>query len=288
MAIESTNDSNSVFNINRNAIHGHNEVFIQDVSKFDTKVMVGRDPYTRLYSAFIDKYFLLGKLGRLLKKAVDAGPYIKDGNTCGYNVTFNQFLDDVMKTALSGGELDEHIVPVSDLCDVCRIKYDMLSRQETLNRDTLYLLRKVNLTATKQTAIQEAISPKGIKHTIHSLIAAHLSDYATYREDCPSRVLHMEKVWTTLQIQGYVNKDVLYPKQTVENLREYKADKITSIILRGIESRPMTKEEKTQQRAMFVRHAYEEVNEESIMKIQAVFMKDFRFLNYDLTPPHKR
>ncbi|OWF49760.1 Carbohydrate sulfotransferase 14 [Mizuhopecten yessoensis] len=288
MAIESINTSRNVFNINRNTIHGHNEVTIQNVFKSDTKVMVGRDPYTRLFSAFIDKYFLLGNLGRSLRDAVGAGPYRKDGNICGYNVTFSQFLENITQRALTGAQMNEHLTPVSDLCDVCGMKYDMLIRQETLNRDTQHLLRKVNLTESTQTAIQEAISPKGIKQTIHSLIASYLTDYATYRKDCPSRVLHMEKVWATLQIQGYVNTGVPYPKQLFENIREYKSDNITSIVLHAIESRPMTKEEKIKQRATFVRRAYEVVEDETIRKVQTVFMKDFILLNYDLTPPHKR
>ncbi|XP_060073129.1 carbohydrate sulfotransferase 14-like [Ylistrum balloti] len=288
MAIESTNMSQNVFNINRNAIHGHNEINIHSVSKFDTKVLITRDPYTRLFSVFIDKYFLLGRLGRSLMKAVGAGPYQHDGNTCGYSITFNQFLDDVTETALAGEEINEHLVPVSDLCDVCGIKYDMLSRQESLNRDMLYLLDKVNLTETKRAAIKTATSPKGIKQTIHSLIASYLSDYTTYQKDCPSRVLHMEKVWATLQIQGHVSKDALFPKRLFENSFDFKADNITSIILRYIESYPMTDIMKKQQRAMFVRRAYENVNDETIKKIQIVFMRDFIFLGYDIEPPHRR
>ncbi|OWF49761.1 carbohydrate sulfotransferase 10-like isoform X2 [Mizuhopecten yessoensis] len=288
MAIESTNTSRNVFNINRNTIHGHNEVTIHKVVKSDTKILIGRDPYTRLFSAFIDKYFLLGNLGRSLRDAVGAGPYRKDGNICGYNVTFSQFLEDITHQVFKGFQINEHLIPVSDLCDVCGMKYDMLIRQETLNRDTQHLLRKVDLTAFKRTAIQVAVSPRGIKQTIHSLIASYLTDYATYRKDCPSRVLHMEKVWATLQIQGYVNTGVSYPKQLFENIREYKADNITSIVLHAIESRPMTNEEKIKQRATFVRRAYEVVEDETIRKVQTVFMKDFILLNYDLTPPHKR
>lgn len=164
MAIESTNTSKNVFHINRNAIHGHKEIHIQTVPKSDTKVLVTRDPYTRLYSAFIDKYYLLGRLGRTLMKDINASSYQKGGNICGYNVSFNQFLDFVAKTALSGKELDEHLVPVSDLCDACAVKYDIVIRQETLNSDTLYLLSKTNLTIETKMAINAAVSPKGIKN----------------------------------------------------------------------------------------------------------------------------
>ena len=60
------------------------------------KVMTAHDPYSRLFSAFVDKYLLLGRLARKLAIHLKRG--FKDGRNsyCWYDFTFQEFLDYVV------------------------------------------------------------------------------------------------------------------------------------------------------------------------------------------------
>ncbi|XP_060085345.1 carbohydrate sulfotransferase 8-like [Ylistrum balloti] len=237
LAIESQRNVSETFHINKNSVHLRNEI---DVKKFrnitheSVTVMVSREPYNRLFSAFVDKYFLLGRLGRDIQKALKKQPFIMNGGICGYGVTFTEFLNYITDRALRGMELNEHFMPIAKLCDACTIKYDILSKQESLTKDTEYIVDLLKLSSKKKKDIQNNLK-KGIKNTIYSLVVSYLTDYSAYRTDCPDRLSHFEKVWKTLHIQGYVSTKAAFPKREFQKMKTFDADNITSLILKEME-----------------------------------------------------
>ncbi|XP_069131923.1 uncharacterized protein [Argopecten irradians] len=290
LAIESQQNSDKTFHINRNSVHGRNEIAVptfKNVSRNALSVMVSRDPYTRLYSAFVDKYFLLGQLGRSLQSALKKGPFRMNGGVCGYDVTFSDFLNHVTDLALKGVELNEHYMPVVKLCDPCNLHYDVYSRQESLTKDTKYVLELLKFSEAKKQDIQTSLK-RGLKNTIYSLVSSYLSDYKKYRTDCPDRVSHFEKVWKTLQVQGYVSTKNDYPRREFQKMLTFDPDVITLLIIKEIERFPLGKEEKMLQRQSAVSIAYQDVGQATIQKVQKVFKMDFLLFGYDMTPPDKR
>ncbi|XP_060077615.1 carbohydrate sulfotransferase 14-like [Ylistrum balloti] len=290
LAIESRKNASDTFHINRNSVHGRNEIDVKkfrNITRESLTLMVSREPYSRLFSAFVDKYFLLGQLGREIQKALKKQPFIMNGGICGYGVTFTDFLNYITDRALRGMELNEHFMPIVKLCDACAIKYDVLSKQESLTKDTEHILDLLKFSDEKKNDIQTSLK-KGIKNTIYSLVASYLTDYSKYRTDCPDRVSHFEKVWKTLQVQGYVSTRAAYPAGEFQKMTTFDADTITSLILREMERFPLRKEEKAVQRKSALSIAYADVGPETIAKIQKVYKMDFLLFGYNMTPPDKR
>ncbi|XP_033753292.1 carbohydrate sulfotransferase 9-like isoform X2 [Pecten maximus] len=290
LAIESQKKSDDAFHINRNSVHGRNEIGLGtfvNASRHSLSVMVSRDPFTRLFSAYVDKYFLLGQLGRRIQSALKKGPFRMNGGICGYDVSFSDFLNYVTDMALKGVDLNEHFMPVVKLCDPCKLHYDVISKQESLTKDTKHVLGLLKFSDTKKMDIQNSLK-KGLKNTVYSLVSSYLTDYKIYRSDCPDRVSHFEKVWKTLQVQGYVSTKADFPRREFQKMRLFDADAITLLILKEVERFPLSKEEKTLQRQSAVSIAYADVGPEAIAKIRKVYKMDFLLFGYDMTPPDKR
>ncbi|XP_021356430.1 uncharacterized protein LOC110452316 isoform X2 [Mizuhopecten yessoensis] len=290
LAIESKKNADDTFHTNRNSVHNRNLIGMQqfrNLTQDSLRLMVSREPYTRLFSAYVDKYFLLGALGRQIKNALKKGPFMMNGGPCGYAVSFVDFLNFVTDNALKGADLNEHFMPIVKLCDPCRMKFDIISRQETLTKDTQFVLEQLKLSDNKKTDLQNSLK-KGIKNTLYALVSSYLSDYKTYSVDCPNKVSHFEKVWKTLQVQGYVSTKVAYPKREFQKMKTFNADAITLLIIKEMERFPLGKEDKALQRRSAVSIAYADVGQETIAKIQKVYKMDFLMFGYEMTPPNLR
>ncbi|XP_061174435.1 uncharacterized protein LOC133183501 [Saccostrea echinata] len=85
-----------IFEISRSHVHAignkklSTSALIKEKQPNSVTLIVSRNPYSRLYSAYVDKFYLFG--------LVKAAREISDNNgkrrlSCGYNVTFQEFLD---------------------------------------------------------------------------------------------------------------------------------------------------------------------------------------------------
>ena len=108
---------------------------IKAVHEFATyhKIMLVRHPFTRLVSAYNDKftvqnaekdYFQQYIIRTYLNKRQKPRRY-RD-----WRVAFDEFIDAVVH-----GYMDEHWEPFQDRCNMCNIDYDSVLRLETLSRD---------------------------------------------------------------------------------------------------------------------------------------------------------
>ena len=108
---------------------------ITAVHEFATyhKIMLVRHPFTRLVSAYNDKftvqnaekdYFQQYIIRTYLNKRQKPRRY-RD-----WRVAFDEFIDAVVH-----GYMDEHWEPFQDRCNMCNIDYDSVLRLETLSRD---------------------------------------------------------------------------------------------------------------------------------------------------------
>ncbi|XP_021379333.1 uncharacterized protein LOC110466863 isoform X1 [Mizuhopecten yessoensis] len=282
-----------MFLLGRNKIHnGLHEVWdilaAEPIKQSTLTGMITRDPYSRLFSTFVDKYFLLGRLGRELATYLKRG-FREDRNKyCGYDITFQEFLDYVVFLAQSMKELNEHMVPVSQLCDVCNMKYDLICRQESLSESISEVLRLTkNVTSSRLNAIRKSINTTSPYASMHSLISSHIFDYNNHRQDCPNQLSFMRKMWKAFQVQGLVNSVIKFPEGIFARFLfvEKEAHAITSAILQVIQSNPLSKKQRQQQRLSALTIAYRNIRWQTIFNLQKVFKLDFLLFGYSNYPP---
>lgn len=289
-----TKETSKMFHTSRNAIHGKTEVpfngipaIMQGTTPRPFVIMASRDPYHRLYSVFIDKYYLLGLLGRSITKALNRKLNRINDGYCGYNITFQDYLDYVVGQAFSGALMNEHYAPVSELCDVCHTQYDIVCSQETLMTDTKFLLNKLRIDSSKRKSILNDLNKNGIRDLIYSLVKSYAGDYKTYYPDCPNPVLLFARTWNTLKYQGYILSTTPFPEETFKSFKYHteEAENITTIIMDVMATENMTPAMRVEQRRKAMAQAYQEIKQYTLLSIQEVYHRDFELFGYSKEPP---
>ncbi|XP_069105365.1 carbohydrate sulfotransferase 9-like [Argopecten irradians] len=257
--------------------------------------IVSRDPYTRLFSAYIDKVFLLGKLNKKFGLALQSRLYQTQEEPCGYAISFQGFLDQVVAMA-ERDEFDEHWLPVSEGCDPCRFGYDFVCNTETLDSDMYYILDRINLTDNKIVEIKNSISTeRENKNEVMSLIRTTMYDHRRFKSECPKVLDLMEKTWKSLQIRGYIHPVSEFPRERFLTMKNGKLkvgrindEDLVNIVYEEFLNRPLTPKQMTRQRQHSLVGAYRNVKRETIAKIQDIYEYDFFLFNYALEPPGTR
>ncbi|WAQ99215.1 CHSTE-like protein [Mya arenaria] len=141
--------------IDRKYVHYGNMKYIRHVDLQSTMVrgemskgrsfMFTREPYGRLWSAYIDKFLLpdfwrtdaQAVINKVRRNATD------EQRLCANDVTFAEFLQYIV--ASYPRKLNEHWQPVYKICDPCLVVYDVIGKQETFANDSNYILQKFGL-----------------------------------------------------------------------------------------------------------------------------------------------
>ncbi|XP_069132734.1 uncharacterized protein [Argopecten irradians] len=250
-----------------------------------TLVLVTRDPFTRLFSAYLDKYYLLGIWGREMAQNIGKGHRRIGGGYCGFNISFEEFLDYVTAEGTGNRREDRHTIPVSSLCDPCSVRYDVICKQETLTADVEHILEVINVTKTKRRTILEHIHSKSLEDIIFSWISSHVWYFNVFREDCSDKVMFMDRVWRILQFQGYINASLTFPVSLFQKLSVFTAEQVTSFILNATLSSPLTEAQMFLQRKRALWEAYGRIKPTTIARVREKFANDFRLFGYDMSPP---
>ena len=165
------------------------------------KFMVTRDPYSRLYSVYVDKYFLHHH--EIEKRHYSPKAFVVDGEVCGYNITFQDFLDYSLDIAFeTKNPINRHWSPLYLLCRPCEVEYHVIAKQETLSRDLRYIIEHMDITLDAKTKFHEKLSP----HTICDDI--HVNHFPNL---CPSKMAYLYRAWESCKIRGFISSDAVFP-----------------------------------------------------------------------------
>ena len=109
--------------------------------------MFVRDPFTRLLSAYIDKFTQYNEYtepfqrnyGRHIISMYRKNPSSQSFQF-GHDVAFGEFVRYVIDLHEKHQEFDEHWRPFVDLCSPCDIHWDFVGKMETIEEDSRYVL----------------------------------------------------------------------------------------------------------------------------------------------------
>lgn len=108
------------------------------------KFMFVREPMARLLSAYRNKF---GEIESYQKKyGVEIvkryrSAYVKDSNVAGDDVTFGEFVRYLLDE--DSKRMNEHWMPMYNLCQPCAVSYDFIGSYEYLERDAEYVLQQI-------------------------------------------------------------------------------------------------------------------------------------------------
>ncbi|XP_071111684.1 carbohydrate sulfotransferase 11-like [Haliotis cracherodii] len=239
-----------------------------------TRFMVSRNPFTRLFSAYIDKLYLIdywSRAGRTIVSRRENASALS--LRCGHDVSFAEFLSYVVdvgeRDVLS---LDGHWRPIEHTCNPCAFKPDIVSKQETFSQDARFILSRFGLGYLMQ----------NYSSTHHVLDELSLITKGNYKpsDACLTRMQMAGRLWRTFQINGYLThgSEAVLETESSNSLTE---DKLIQLMSKSCLDHILTKQESSAQRRAHLRQAYATVPRNILDRVVKLFRNDFLFFNYD-------
>ena len=245
------------------------------------RAMTVRNPYTRLWSAYIDKLLLPDfwqTKGKQIVKFSRSKPSEK-ASRCGYDVTFPEFIKYVLSTGHSMAYIhqDKHWLPASDICDPCAFKPEIINKQETFAKDLKYTLRISNLTDM----IPKVIANEPTEFEIKDEIDYNFKIHHKFTS-CIDKYGLSKLIWIALALNGYIPATESFPIDIYgESLN---AESLYEMVKAVREKHKVTKEDTKAARKLALRTAYSQISHSDMERLKELYKYDFEMFGYDPTP----
>jgi len=265
--------------------HAHDFLTSRKWASHERTVLVARDPYSRLFSAYIDKIYL--PIWFETSQRIRERYSNKNESNCQTLVTFEEFLKHIIHIANQGIKPDRHWAQISATCHPCELNAFLLVKQESFAEDIAFVLKSVNATAEERDVIDSAMKNKKKEWILPGLIAT-IYDYA--KEE---RVQHClgwrnvaKRVWESFKFQGYIRSDIPFPfNGFTANTTYQNATVFSQFVIETIVANPLTSTESRQQRQAYLCEAYQTISNDTISALKKIYRYDFLVYDYSTTPP---
>lgn len=288
-------NSSSLFDLPRDESHDilkqHKELQmpisdrrIQETTSF----LVARNPYSRLFSSYIDQIYLPNKwfLGSYMVPG--KGKQSQSRKRCAKDITFEEFLKSVTGFILKSSTLDLHWAPIFSICKPCLTNVDILAKQETFNEDAEYILNLVGVDKTVKDEIDNSLKEVNKEFSLAGLVHTYVTkahDRTNVKKDCISEKGIAERIWSAFQIQGHIHNNAIFPSDRFKSSSKQETEEnLTKLVLEAVKQRSLSSTEKNNQREQWKRHFWQQVSLETLQKVQDAFLEDFIVFGYDLDP----
>ena len=277
----------NVFNVPRPYIHRllgpqYKLKYHSSERKGSPSVLTARDPYARLYSAYVDKIFL----SLFPAEVLNIKKRLQNTNTkCANNVSFEDFLKSIVNATFEGKPVNRHWAPISSLCDLCNENVFAIVKQETFATDIEYTLKNLDVDEDEFQVIQDALREHTAERTIPDIIEEVLK-YGFQRIICKTDIEIARDLWKTFQIQGYLRDDIPFPERLVTSENgKLSPEWFTDLVLRTIRDNPLTGKQSNEQRHRALVKAYTNVDKLTLNALVDIYKLDFHLFGYTDEPP---
>lgn len=252
---------------------------IEDIFKVSKTIMFVRNPYSRLFSAWLDKFYspnvdYWNISGRIIAKH-QRGNY---EDKCTSDITFPEFVNHTADAIISTNQcVDRHFSPNYKHCNPCKLRFDYIGKYETMKDDTLFIIKALNLT--------NVVTFSDFEDDAANDAITDAADWAFYQKDKLTECgitfqCALFKVWQRLQSRGYISCKKSFPflQGKVEiNQEEFEA------LLKSAHSETSL-EEAFSNRRESLSQALASLPENVLKKVQTAFGKDFDIFGYERDP----
>ncbi|KAK7507870.1 hypothetical protein BaRGS_00000835, partial [Batillaria attramentaria] len=243
----------------------------------DLRFMFVRDPYSRLWSAYVDK-FLLVDYWRTEGQNIVKQRKVKDNRThCAGDISFIEFLDYVVSNQPT--RLNEHWKPIQYLCSPCMYRPHVIGKMETFSQDVRYVLKRLNMSWIMDNYDHEA--------HVHGEMDM-LIDYnyqvlnSKFYSNCSNTTDLAKRLWRTFQINGYLPSEMAFPQP---NAAKMNASQFKALAHEAYRNRPTkSPKEWKHQREQAMVDAYKGISRTTLEKLKKLYKYDFEIFDYDPAP----
>ena len=264
-----------------------------------TKVTFTRDPYTKIFSAHVDKIFPVSmpKVSTIIFSNTYQGndtDVMKNPDMELLNISFSATLQYAAGVFSDLSVVNEHFLPPSQICDVCHINYDVIGKVETYNDDVEYILTSVNQTRVFQSMgdIDANFEQRNIIDVIFRTFRGLRKRKGQLGYSEEKRTLYscayqdgiLRRMWKHFQIRGYLSDNTNFPITSKEESCSVQEPELISMAFRAL-SQSEDRDVRRKQRHKYFVQAFKSVPL-SVLKLFRNSVKlDCELFGYDCSPP---
>lgn len=245
-----------------------------------------REPYSRLFAAFMNKLYCPNELWQ--KLGTDIVAVVRKNASAlskkfGHDVTFKELAQYIIFSVKQGRKLNIHLAPINSRCNPCEINFNFIGKLESMSRDLKLLVGDWNkqdietdIDRTIGLEELELIDRRDIGPVHHMFyIFSEYPDFPRYQA--------FLRLWSSYQLRGLILKEIKMPFSKVI------ADSVDKVMYEiavenAIEtSMKNTAALKMQRTAAFVR-AYRALPAKYLYGLKEVYKWDFALFNYEDDP----
>ena len=259
-----------------NNAHSHGESWwrVQGKAKDYLKFLFVRHPFSRLWSAYLDKLFLPDfwkQVGTNVAWRVRGPGSDKRGRTCGSDVKFREFVEYSLLVH------EPHWDPIYWRCDPCQFKPAVVGSLKTFERDSLLILKRMGLDWVLKGVDHQGQTEKELTTLIDynfNLLRSRLPFYKLCTNDTHLAGL----LWRTFQMNGYIPNASKYPSPAPES---FTVEKFKSQVLETFRASLSLKGELEKQRREAFREAWSSLPPELMDLVKAKYRLDMLYFGFD-------
>ena len=261
---------------------------MESFRKHATSLLVVRNPYSKLFSAYVDKLYHpnslfwnhIGKpIERIIANKSSSGKF----PLCGQTVTFANYVKYLIYKFEEKESINTHFTSISSHCDPCVTKYDYISKLETFKDDINEIMSKWNKTFNLNIQFRDFEKDSAIEIArVHINLALYTKKLTEVECSIPSSQFLL-RTWRFLQISGIIPKHSKLPTQWSDTSFSWRSDLLLADVLHILQNNnswPIVKK----QRKEAMLQAYRTVTKEDLYKLREIVKQDCRYFDYDDMP----
>ena len=242
------------------------------------RLVIVRDPYTRLLSAYFDKlytrptWYKFASYGRYIIEHFRFNA-TKEKIDCASDVSWPEFVRFMINSMETDRMRNPHFDPMYKRCEFCVVDYDYYVHLETIGSDMEHIYQTINTTmVSAMSDEQDAIRSKCGE------IVAHREDAG----NCQTVEEIFHRAWFSFKARGFIASDVNIPL-TKEEMKNVTKNRFSDLCWQAhLDS--VARIDKKRQRREKVVEMYLQLPLLDRLKLREIFLKDFQLHGYDSTP----
>ncbi|GFO48794.1 carbohydrate sulfotransferase [Plakobranchus ocellatus] len=253
----------------------------QTFLKNSFRFLFTRNPYSRIFSAYIDKLYspnpyYWSEWGVAAVKLYNLPP---QAHPCGTNVSFRDFIKALVAKL---HHRDMHFIAMTQMCRVCDVEWDMVGQVEHSVPDLDFLSEKINVTSAFQH--RAGYSADNTNDVIVDSTTDVFTEWLDDIKNCMNVFDAGRIIWRKLQIRGIIYKDSPFPFSRED------MDSMTVIrfqdACRRAAADATDKTRLKKQKSDAISQAFSTVDLKDLEKLRSVYKTDFFLFGYDPNPSY--
>ena len=254
------------------------------------KFLFVRNPYSRVYSTFVDKLlppdpYFWKFLGVKSITQFRKNPSSKSKLT-GYDVSFAEYVKYVIRSLQTKTfqDLDEHHISIFDKCELCAVDFDFIGKMESFPEDSMHIMKKMGLNSTV-----EEFSDAAVYKEMSAEDA--VTDTIVYPFMWKKRIMNiitwetaLRRTWLKLQLRGLVDLDQAFdkyvPKDEIDTIKDKEFQAIANEARKKSDPLKLKR-----QKSEGMRDAYSTLHLDDLKLLRSLYKSDLELLDYVASPP---